>query len=116
MKDQSPLGRTVQLLRTLIDDGAMAGMREPVFYREESALSAEIDRSTDRSPLAGVIPKPRVFSSGARDLPAISCRLAFVQILPVFRQVFPATTSVQRQGDPSLRLKSGSVRDDAVGV
>jgi len=37
---------------------------------------------------AGVIPKARVFSSGARDLPlSRCCRLVF--IAPIFRQVLP---------------------------
>jgi len=41
---------------------------------------------------SGVIPKPRAFTSGARNLPYHECVLA---------------------GDPSLRLKSGSAQDDA---
>ena len=38
----------------------------------------------------GVIPKPRVFSSGARDLLPIGTRRRFVQFLPILRQIIPA--------------------------
>src|ERR1700732_2047067 len=39
----------------------------------------------------GVIPKPRVLSSGARDLPLICCcRFGLIFIAPVLRQVLPA--------------------------
>ena len=42
-------------------------------------------------PLLGVIPKPRVFSSGARDLPLFCCcRFGLVLIAPILRQVLPA--------------------------
>jgi hypothetical protein len=43
-----------------------------------------------------VIPKRRVFTSDARDLPRIALALR-----------------IHRAGDPSLRLKSGSTQDDA---
>src|SRR5712692_7281788 len=43
------------------------------------------------SHLGGVIPKPRVLSSGARDLPPICCyRFGLVFIAPVLRQVLPS--------------------------
>jgi hypothetical protein len=38
----------------------------------------------------GVIPKPRAFTSGARDLPLVCSRLGHVEILPILRQVIPA--------------------------
>jgi hypothetical protein len=52
---------------------------EGSFYREPEVLSA---RTAKR---ACVIPKPRVFSSGARDLP-LHCR-RLVHILPILRPV-----------------------------
>src|SRR6266404_2320517 len=39
----------------------------------------------------GVIPKPRVFSSGARDLPVTCCcRFGLIFVAPILRQVLPA--------------------------
>src|SRR5258708_1159683 len=58
----------------------------------------KIVSSTDIQPKArlyadplseGVIPKPRVFSSGARDLARSSCEVWFVDVTPALRQVMP---------------------------
>ena len=60
----------------------MAGVEAP-FYRERGGFVCNLRE------LRGVIPKPRAFTSGARDLAQISCEARFVDIAPALRQVTP---------------------------
>src|ERR1700683_2411569 len=49
--------------------------------------------------LEGVIPKPRAFSSGARDLARIYCEVGLVDFPPMLRQVMPVRIHCLNQPD-----------------
>ena len=85
--DQSPLGRTLQLLRTLHSDGRTVRMDA---FGRMAILSGRVHFVFSISGHASVIPKPRVFSSGARDLPAIRVGRGLVLIPPIFSQIIPS--------------------------